>query len=335
MKKILKKYSLAATLMAILCLLPASCITDDAPAATEKATVTMTFTTRAVTDDTNGSSLLDNEQMRTLHVIMVRSSDSEVILNERYDIAPEVTSQTITYNDLVVDKNNGTEFDFYAIVNEGSLTLTEEVTEILNSKTTIDNVSLLENVILGENGFDFQNPPTDKKPLPQTVMRKNVHLEAEKSQNVALQLQFPVAKVCLKFINNTDKEQELTNIKMPNVKPNKGYLFVKENNLPTQISYTDLLLKESITIASSPKESEEIISYLYPGHIGTGYELVTNWEYVGPQSLKLQKNNETLTHLSAGECLNIIVTLNSTPKDTELQWTISGWTKEEIDVPFE
>lgn len=179
MKKILKKYSLAATLMAILCLLPASCITDDAPAATEKATVTMTFTTRAVTDDTNGSSLLDNEQMRTLHVIMVRSSDSEVILNERYDIAPEVTSQTITYNDLVVDKNNGTEFDFYAIVNEGSLTLTEEVTEILNSKTTIDNVSLLENVILGENGFDFQNPPTDKKPLPQTVMRKNVRLEAE------------------------------------------------------------------------------------------------------------------------------------------------------------
>lgn len=227
MKKILKKYSLAATLMAILCLLPASCITDDAPAATEKATVTMTFTTRAVTDDTNGSSLLDNEQMRTLHVIMVRSSDSEVILNERYDIAPEVTSQTITYNDLVVDKNNGTEFDFYAIVNEGSLTLTEEVTEILNSKTTIDNVSLLENVILGENGFDFQNPPTDKKPLPQTVMRKNVRLEAEKSQNVALQLQFPVAKVCLKFINNTDKEQELTNIKMPNVKPNKGYQDVK------------------------------------------------------------------------------------------------------------
>ena len=42
MKKILKKYSLAATLMAILCLLPASCITDDAPAATEKATVTIT-----------------------------------------------------------------------------------------------------------------------------------------------------------------------------------------------------------------------------------------------------------------------------------------------------
>ena len=191
MKKILKKYSLAATLMAILCLLPASCITDDAPAATEKATVTMTFTTRAVTDDTNGSSLLDNEQMRTLHVIMVRSSDSEVILNERYDIAPEVTSQTITYNDLVVDKD-GTDFDFYAIVNEGSLTLTEEVTEILNSKTTIDNISLLENVILGENGFDFQNPPTDKEPLPQTVMRKNVHLEAEKSQNVAFR-QFTVS----------------------------------------------------------------------------------------------------------------------------------------------
>lgn len=59
-------------------------------------------------------------------------------------------------------------------------------------------------------------------------MRKNVRLEAEKSQNVALQLQFPVAKVCLKFINNTDKEQELTNIKMPNVKPNKGYLSLKK-----------------------------------------------------------------------------------------------------------
>lgn len=336
MKKILKKYSLAATLMATLCLLPASCITDDAPAATEKATVTMTFKTRAVTGDTNdtGSNLSNNEQMRTLHVIMVRSDDSKVILNEKYNIAPEETSKTITYNDLAVDKEDGTYFDFYAIANEGSLRLTTEVMAILESKeNTTPNFSSLEEVILETD--DFVNPPTVNKPLPQTVMRKSVHLVATKSQNVDLQLQFPVAKVCLKFINNTDKEQKLTDIEMPNVKSDKGYLFVKENNLPTQISYTNLLLKESITIASSPKESEEIISYLYPGHIGTGYELVTNWEYVGPQSLKLQKDNETLTHLSAGECLNIIVTLNSTPKDTELRWTISGWTKEEIDVPFE
>lgn len=58
-----------------------SCIKDEYAENKEKAIVTMTFTTRAMSNSTTRAvgDLLDNEQMRTLRVIVARSSNSEVL----------------------------------------------------------------------------------------------------------------------------------------------------------------------------------------------------------------------------------------------------------------
>ena len=70
MKKLTKKYSVQlAGLLLLLALLPVSCIKDDyAPKGT--ATVTMTFTTRAISNSTTRATgdLLDNEQMKTIRL---------------------------------------------------------------------------------------------------------------------------------------------------------------------------------------------------------------------------------------------------------------------------
>ena len=119
MKKLTKKYSVQlAGLLLLLTLLPVSCIKDDY-AAKGTATVTMTFTTRAISNSTTRATgdLLDNEQMKTLRVIVARSSNSEILYNVKYSIEASETSKTITFSELTVNKA-GEDFDFYAIANE-------------------------------------------------------------------------------------------------------------------------------------------------------------------------------------------------------------------------
>lgn len=82
MKNMRVKYGSLATLcLLLLALLPASCIQDEY-AAKGTATVTMTFTTRAISNPTTRAvgDLLDNEQMRTLRVIVARSETSEICI---------------------------------------------------------------------------------------------------------------------------------------------------------------------------------------------------------------------------------------------------------------
>ena len=109
----MKYDSLATVCLLLLALLPASCIKDDY-AAKGTATVTMTFTTRTISNPTTRAvgDLLDNEQMRTLRVIVARSSNSEILYNLKYEIQPQETQKTITFSELTVNKN-GENFDFY------------------------------------------------------------------------------------------------------------------------------------------------------------------------------------------------------------------------------
>lgn len=71
-----------------------SCIKDEYAESKETATVTMTFTTRAVSNPLQGeSTLLDNEQMKTLRVIVARydndtKTSGEIMFNVSYDIDP-------------------------------------------------------------------------------------------------------------------------------------------------------------------------------------------------------------------------------------------------------
>lgn len=163
MKKLTKKYSvLLVGLLLLLSLLPMSCIKDNyAPRG--NATVTMTFTTKTISNSSvtrATGDLLDNEQMQTLRVIVARSSNSEILYNVKYDIQPNETQKTITFSELTVNKD-GEDFDFYAIANEAGFLKTNESLE----GTSVNITDLYDRVLTG--GFAVGAA------LPQTGYKKN------------------------------------------------------------------------------------------------------------------------------------------------------------------
>ena len=116
MKNKLLKHTGAMLLLLACCL--TSCIKEDYAAA-DKASVTMTFTTRV---GANGESTLPSiEQMKTLRVIMVRQNPQEVVWNIKHTIPAGKGEDTFKFNDVRVAEG-GEMFDFYAIANEAAFT---------------------------------------------------------------------------------------------------------------------------------------------------------------------------------------------------------------------
>lgn len=317
MKKLLKKYSLGAALLAVLCLLPTSCIKDDV-VPTDKASVTLTFTTRATAS--GESELPVSEQMKNLRVIMAKAGSrgttaGDILYNVSYPIEPNVGKKTITFNDIEVAEG-GTDYDFYAIANEAAF-------EESYGGTTVDLNALKEKIINTDFNTDLTNG------LPQVCFVTQT-IEAKADQSFGMQLQFPVAKVRVTFYNNTGTAQTLQSIKMPGAKTDKGYLFAQDV-LPTGLQYSDLSL-EGISDLADKQSSTTLIGYIYPGQINSGYTLTATWNS-RQYTLPLTKDSATITRLNAGECLNIVITLEG-KKEATIQWTIGGWDGVGVDVPF-
>lgn len=120
MKKSRRYYFVIAALF-VMALLPVSCIKDNFTAG-ENASVTMTFTTRVGSDtQVSGDDLATNERMKSLRVIVARTSTKEVLYNVKYDTFDKGDNgqlyKTITFSELTTNKD-GEDFDFYAIANE-------------------------------------------------------------------------------------------------------------------------------------------------------------------------------------------------------------------------
>lgn len=335
MKKLTKKYSVQlAGLLLLLTLLPVSCIKDDyAPKGT--ATVTMTFTTRAISNSTTRATgdLLDNEQMKTLRVIVARSSNSEILYNVKYSIEASETSKTITFSELTVNKA-GEDFDFYAIANEEAFIANE--TELEGKG--VDLTALKMRVLT--KSF---NRPTPLSQIPQAGF-KTIHVEASENQKASMQLQFPVGKIQLIFNNETGNEVTLTNVGLMGVAPNRGYLF-KDNDLnvglPSSTTQVGNLLfgnEGTLTIPVSPStDVSPFVRYIYPGQKNAGdYKLTANWNGKPHEVvLKLKDAAEAISSIGYGEQYNINITLLANSLRVTLNvlpWTVDGT---EIDFSTE
>lgn len=304
MKKLTKKYSVQlAGLLLLLALLPVSCIKDDyAPKGT--ATVTMTFTTRAISNSTTRATgdLLDNEQMKTLRVIVARSSNSEILYNLKYEIQPDQTEKTITFSELTVNKN-GEDFDFYAIANEEGFLNDNESLE----GTSVNLVNLYNKVLTG--GF------TVGATLPQTGYEKiTVKPQTSGIQHEDMKLDFPAGKIQLTFVNETGKEVTLTDVKVPSVAPNQAYLFY-HGRTPAGTILTGDVNFGSITVPSGTESDPASCSdyrYIYPGAAGVGnYKLTADWNGNRNELLKTKDEENGISSIPRNRLVNIVVTLKS------------------------
>lgn len=307
---ILRKYTGLVLGLAALATAAASCVQDEGTVGTESATVTMTFTTQAqAAPQAADGSLEDNEQMKTLRVIVARRSKGEILYNW-YDgnISPEVTERTVTFSELTINAA-GEDFDFYAIANEAAFLGSGES---LEGKSI--NLTNLYNRIL--NG-DFNG--TASALIPQAAFQ-TINVKAQPGggiQEADMKLQFPVGKICVTFVNETGEAQTLSNIKVAGVAPDQAYLFYR-GQVPSGTTLTgDLNFAQSLEVVAgteaAPSTSQTLTRYIYPGAKQAGaYKLTAMWN--GQQRevlLATADDPQGIDHIARNQQLNVTVTLKS------------------------
>lgn len=333
MKKLTKKYSVQlAGLLLLLTLLPVSCIKDDY-AAKEKATVQVTFTTRTLSDETiAGDDLAANERMQTLRVIVAKGG--KILYNEYYtenDFALYANGQkykTVTFSELVTEDEEDRTFDFYAIANE-----------ISTGYNDWENVSVqtLEN-------REITHPFSSNSLIPQTA-KKTITVQIPQDgggiQEEKMQLEFVVAKVSLSFSNQTGEEQTLSDVKIVEAKPDKGFLFNDEDNetiyIPDDLNYSDVIWPRYVIPAGTelePRVYDYPPVYLFPGQnpsLDSGYKLTATLNDSDSRELEMP----SITGLKRGQELKINIRLYKEAVDTQIKltWEVVDWQPSNNIVP--
>lgn len=324
MKKLTKKYSVQlAGLLLLLALLPVSCIKDDyAPKGT--ATVTMTFTTRAISNPTvNAGKLEANEHMRTLRVIVARTS-GEILYNLKYDIDENETSKKITFSEMTVEKT-GEAFDFYAIANEDGV----EYSGNWNNVTIND----LKGMSLNDEFLTKANDASTNTRIPQTAYKliKVTPQAGGGIQTETMTLDFVVAKVRLTINNTSPGDQNVSDIDLSGVNMTSTPLFAAGTLSDEKGGKLNL---DNMSIAAGG--SATVYAYFFENQNSEGYTLTASWKK--KQTLPLQTgsddNKQPITEIPRGKMLDINVTLNADVDiNPTIQVQVNEWIGKTINVP--
>lgn len=321
MKKLTKKYSVQlAGLLLLLTLLPVSCIKDDY-AAKEKATVQVTFTTRALSDETiAGDDLAANERMKTLRVIVAK--DRKILYNEYYTESDFVENEngqrykTITFSELVTEDEEGRTFDFYAIANE------EGIADWPTQITSLDQ--LPENITLS----------TSSKLIPQTVkqsIKVEIPQEGSGIQKETMQLEFVVAKVQLIVVNETDTEQTLSGISISkaDIQAQKTGLFPPSKNTTLPEGNIDVVMNEMTLNGDESSAMFSQTAYVYENSAPeSGYIFNATWNNNNQPPVDLS----TVKDLPRGKELRITIHLKQNLK-AQFDYEVLDWTNVEVNIP--
>lgn len=322
MIKYFRTYCLLAVVLAM-ALLPVSCIKEDYPVAAEKASVTMTFTTR-VSDNVTAGNLLDNEQMQTLRVIVARSGTNDIIYNVSYQIQPDETQKTIRFSELTV-KKEGEDIDFYAIANEQAFLSGGESLEGKNV-----NLGALKARILTNK--DFNNPALSL--IPQAAFT-TIKVGPNEQKKASMKLLFPLVKVVLNFDNQTGESVGLTNVQIDGI-ADQGYLFKDVHPEYPQATAGMGTVKfgsdGALTVpAGEVADVAPFVRYLYPWNHDDGWKLTATWGS-SPHEAVFKVNNEVLKKLQHGQQLNVNVLLMANSLKVSL--TVSDWTVDDQILDF-
>lgn len=324
MKKLFRTYALLAAAVVAVALLSVSCIKDSDLTAGEKASVTMTFTTR-VSDNVTAENLLYNEQMQTLRVIVARSGTNDIIYNVSYQIQPDERWKTIRFSELTV-KKEGEYIDFYAIANEQAFLSDGESLEGKNM-----DLGELKARILNE---DFNNPALSL--IPQAAFT-TIKVGPNEQKKASMKLLFPLVKVVLNFDNQTGESVGLTNVQIDGT-AGQGYLFKDVDELPEYPQATAGMgtvkfgRDGALTVpAGEVADVAPFVRYLYPWKDDDGWKLTATWGS-SPHEAVFKVNNEVLKELQHGQQLNVNVLLIANSLKVSL--TVSDWTVDDQILDF-
>lgn len=320
MKKLFRTYALLAAAVVAVALLSVSCIKDSDLTAGEKASVTMTFTTR-VSDNVTAGNLLDNEQMQTLRVIVARSGTNDIIYNVSYQIQPDETQKTIRFSELTV-KKEGENIDFYAIANEQAFLSGGESLEGKN----VDLGALKARILTK----DFNNPALSL--IPQAAFT-TIKVGPNEQKKASMKLLFPLVKVVLNFDNQTGEPVGLTNVQIDGI-ADQGYLFKDVQREYPQAGMRTVKFGTAGALTVPDGEVADVapfVRYLYPWKHDDGWKLTATWGS-SPHEAVFKVNNEVLKELQHGQQLNVNVLL-MVNKQVTINWQVVDWKPVTNDVP--
>lgn len=314
MEKINKNNVLGMLLLLLLAVVAGACVKDDY-AASETATVTVTFTTRALSNPTvNAGGLEANEQMRTLRVIVARQN-GEILYNLKYNIAENETSKTITFSEMTVNAEGET-FDFYAIANEEGVGYNESWNDV--------TIAALNEMNLQDGFLTNANDASKNTMIPQTAYQqiKVAPQTGGGIQSETMQLNFAVAKVRLTINNTSAGDQYVNDINLSGLNMKSTPLFAGE---PLSTEQGELSLG-NMTIHTG--KSATVYAYFFE-NTGGAYKLTATWKK--NQFLDINEAAK-IDNISRGTELNINITLHATTTPT-FNIEVVSWTEVEVDVP--
>lgn len=318
MKKLFRTYALLAAAVVAVALLSVSCIKDSDLTAGEKASVTMTFTTR-VSDNVTAENLLDNEQMQTLRVIVARSGTNDIIYNVSYDIQPGEGKKVIHFSELTV-KKEGENIDFYAIANEQAFLSDGESLEGKN----VDLGALKAHIL----NKDFNNPALSL--IPQAAF-ETIKVGPNEQKKASMKLLFPLVKVVLNFDNQTGEPVGLTNVQIDGT-ADQGYLFVHPEYPQAGMRTVKFGTAGALTVPDGEvADVAPFVRYLYPWKHDDSWKLTATWGS-SPHEAVFKVNNEVLKELQHGQQLNVNVLL-MVNKQVTINWQVVDWKPVTNDVP--
>lgn len=309
---------------------PLGCADDD-EAESGRATVKMIFTTRASAQADGQTQLADRERMKTLRVIMQNAQTGKILYNVFYDKVTD-GQKVITFQDVPVEEN-GTNFNFYAIANEASFLDTGESLEGKELK--------LEELYRRTIDIDFNAEDKKNLPLPQAMMNQKLIQPIKATQTHTIQLEYPVAKVCVHFTNEIEAEQTVRNIKIPGLEATEGTLFPQISNAATKeippivgldasdISFAPNPLTVSAGKYGGPLGTGEVTPlYVYPAQRSDNkYQLTANWpDETTQKSVDLNATHLLDNGILRGMQLNIGIALKyGVMQLSGLTVTVDNW----------
>lgn len=320
-----------ALLSLLLLFVPFGCADDD-EAESGRATVKMIFTTRASAQADEQTQLADRERMKTLRVIMQNAQTGKILYNVFYDKVTD-GQKVITFQDVPVEEN-GTNFNFYAIANEASFLDTGESLEGKELK--------LEELYRRTIDIDFNAEDKKNLPLPQAMMNQKLIQPIKATQTHTIQLEYPVAKVCVHFTNDIEAEQTVRNIIIPGlVAAAGGKLFPQKSNAAAK-EIPPIVGSDASDISFAPNPLT-VSAGKYGGPLGTGkvtplyvypaqrsdnkYQLTANWpDETTQKSVDLNATHLLDNGIRRGMQLNIGIALKyGVMQLSGLTVTVDNW----------
>lgn len=329
MKNKLLKHTGAMLLLLACCL--TSCIKEEGFTPTDKASVTLTFTTRAPGDDADPNAVLEGEGMKNLRVIVVDQGSDEIRFNRTFPVPDNATSHTVRFGDLYA----GRTYDFYAIANEasfsGDFSTYAEGTKLDNEDALLNYpIRVADANALIDADAGTYLPAAGKAELP---------VKAEADQKLDITMQRAVAKAKVTFVNETGTEQTITDVKLVKVGASSTTLFPvsdKMNYMPNDAGTVDLELGDVNVPAAQISEATTKTGYFYESTAPDGgYTLQATWngntkvfsfanDMVGASSVR--------DYILRNKFLNITITLKA--NDWKLDYEVLDWDDHEVNIDF-